>query len=385
MKLIHTADLHIGKVINEFTMIEDQKFILNQILDIINEEKADGIIIAGDIYDRSIPSAEAIIIVDDFFSKLVKRNIKIYAISGNHDSAERVSFASSILEGKGLYIAGSFNGQVKKIETTDEWGPINIYLLPFMKPAVMNYYLEDKDLVTYEDCVKKLITGLDMNITQRNLLVTHYFITNAGKAPEISDSETVISIGGVDNIDASVVEDFDYVALGHIHRSQRIGRDYIRYSGSPIKYSFSEVLHQKAVTIIEFLEKGKIEIKEYKLKPLHEMRKLKGSLIEIMNASNDCSKREKNDYIQVTLTDTNELMDPISTLRSVYPNTMQIIMEKNQESLEVMELMSKEMKKKSTLEIYKHFYEKVTGNEFDHDREQLMRQIIEEVEGGDVG
>lgn len=381
MKLIHTADLHIGKIINEFSMIEDQKYILNQIFDIIIEEKAHGIIIAGDIYDRSIPSADAIGLLDNFFSQLVENNIKIYAISGNHDSAERIGFASSILDGKGLYIAGSFNGQVKKVQATDELGVINIYLLPFMKSTLMKYYLEDENIITYEDCVKAMIKRLDRNCQERNILVTHYFVTNAGKAPEISDSETMISIGGVDNIDASVLEDFDYVALGHIHRPQRIGKDYIRYSGSPIKYSFSEVFHQKSVTVIELLEKGNINIKERKLKPLHDMRKIKGSLENIMDNSIAENIAENKDYIQVTLTDHKELIDPINTLRSVYPNTMQIIMEKNQQSMDDIQLMSKEMKRKTTLEIYEQFFEKVTNRVFDSERIKVMKEIIEEVEG----
>lgn len=380
MKLIHTSDLHIGKIVNEFSMLKDQEYILKQIADIVKEEKADALIIAGDVYDRNIPPSEAVSLFDHFVSELIKEGIAVLLISGNHDSPERLSFASSILEKKGLYIAGVYNGTVKTVTLTDEYGDAKIHLIPYIKPPIVKHLLEKDEIVTFESSMKAIIDTIDLK-DERNILVTHYFITNLGIEPECSDSESRLSVGGTDNIDASLFDDFDYVALGHIHGPQRIGRDTIRYAGSPLKYSFSEVFHNKSVTVVELREKGDTNIRMREMKPLHDLRKIKGKLEELMSKE-VYSMADTKDYLQVTLTNREELIDPIGTLRSVYPNIMQLILEKNIRKQDLFTTKIDHMKSKSTLEIYREFYESVTEHEFDEERSMVMTTLIDDIEGG---
>lgn len=382
MKLIHTSDLHIGKMVNEFSMLKDQEYVLKQIADIAILEKADALIIAGDIYDRNIPPSEAVTLFDQFVSGLIKEGIPVLCVSGNHDSPERLSFASSILEKKNLHIAGVFDGDVKSVPFCDEYGEVCIYLLPFVKPPVVKHLLENENIRSYEDSVREILNRIDLDKDKRNILVTHYFITNMGVEPEISDSETKISVGGTDNVDVSLFDEFDYVALGHIHGPQKIKRDTIRYAGSPLKYSFSETFHKKSVTILELKEKKEVEIRTKELKPLHDLRKVKGRLEDLM-AKEVYQEADPMDYLQVTLTNEEELIDPIGTLRSVYPNVMQLILEKNLRKKDRVNTRIEQIKNKSTLEIYKEFYESVTEQEFDTKREMIMTSLIDEIKGGE--
>lgn len=376
MKLIHTADLHIGKMVNEFSMLKDQEYVLQQIVAVVKEENADGLIIAGDVYDRAIPPAEAVALFDHFINELFERKVPILLISGNHDSPERLSFASNILDKKGFHIAGVFDGIVKNVSFTDEYGKVNIYLLPYIKPQIVKHILGKEEVLTYEDSVKTVLDIIPIVEEERNILVTHHFVTNLGTEPEQSDSETRISIGGADNVDVSVFKDFDYVALGHIHGPQRIGRDTVRYAGSPLKYSFSEVFHKKSITIIDLKEKGNINISTKELKPFHDLRKVKGRLEDLMSEE-IYSLADTTDYLQVTLTNQEELIDPMGTLRSVYPNVMQLILEKNIRKQELTSTKVNDLKSKSTLEIYKEFYEAVTDQVFDDKREKVMEKLIE--------
>jgi len=392
MRLLHTADLHIGKIVNEFSMIDDQKHILKQILNIAKEEEVDGVIIAGDVYDRSIPPAEAVTVLDWFLSSLIGMGVKVYMISGNHDSAERVGFASSILCDQGLYIGGSYDGTCQSVRLTVDGVNADIYLLPFVKPQVVNFYeqtrgeeVEDKEqtIRTFEEGVKASIARMNLDKEAVNLLVTHHFVTSQGIDPETSDSENSLSLGGIDKVDASVFDDFDYVALGHIHRPQRIGRDTIRYAGSPLKYSFSEVNHKKSVTIVTIDQEKNIDVKQRELIPLHDMRKIKGNLKDLMDPM-VYSQADTEDYIQASLTDEIELVDPIGTLRSVYPNVMQLVMEKNQKKEGAVEAVTLgHRKSKSPLELFGDFYTDVTGVEFDEKRSAIMEEIIERLTGGE--
>lgn len=377
MKLIHTADLHIGKVVNEFNMCKDQKYVLDQILDILEEEKAEGLIIAGDVYDRSVPPAEAVNILDDFLTEVVRRDVKIFIVSGNHDSPDRLNFAGNILKESGVYIAGNFSEQMKQVTLTDEYGDLHIHLLPYAKPQVMRHYLGDE----CKDCeIQEYLKHNPLHKEDRNLLITHHFVTNSGISPEVSDSELPLSIGGTDNVDAALFMDFDYVALGHIHRGQKVKEDWIRYAGSPLKYSFSEVYHNKSVTVIEFKEKGKVHIAERSLKPLHDMRKIKGALKELIKEET-VREADSKDYLQVTLTDTEDLIDPIGTLRSVYPNVMQLIIEKHIRSENQLYQADETIKNRSTLEIFEEFFENVTGRSFDENRKEIIQKALEEVGG----
>lgn len=420
MKLIHTADLHIGKIVNEFSMLNDQKYILQQILSIVEEEQADGILIAGDVYDRSIPPADAVTVLDWFLSTLIEMNVKVYLISGNHDSAERVGFANKILDSKGLYIGSTYDGTIKKVTAEKNGVKADIYLLPFVKPQVVEYYEQEKrqlegnqqnvdeqntvqqvatqevtnpqeasnskdtstTIRTFESAVNASLSHLELDTDAVNILVTHHFVTSGGTMPEESDSETSLSLGGIDKVDTSVFDSFDYVALGHIHRPQRIGRDTIRYAGSPLKYSFSEVTHKKSVTILEIGEEKQISVRTKELIPLHDMRKIRGTMKDLMNPEY-YELADTKDYIQATLTDTIELVDPIGTLRSVYPNIMQIILDKNQQETKALTQNLGERKSKSELELFDDFYTAVTGREFDEKRREIMQEILEGLTGGE--
>lgn len=387
MKIVHTADLHIGKVVNEYSMLEDQGYILSQIIQIIEEEKADVLLIGGDVYDRSIPPAEAVTLLDGFLKQLVTKKITVCMISGNHDSPERLSFADDILKQSGVYIAGTFTKDVKSVTLTDGYGTVQVYLLPFAKPQVMRHYLKEEhsterdNNVSYEQCVREIVEQIPMIKENRSILVTHHFVTNMGISPETSDSEIQLSVGDAGNVDASVFEGFDYVALGHIHRGQKVKEDNIRYSGSPLKYSFSEVHHKKAVTIIDLKEKGNIRISERELTPLHDMRSIKGKLKDLMKEE-IVQAANPEDYLQVTLTDTDELIDPIGVLRAVYPNIMQLVIEKNVRVEKDIAQAEWDIKSRSTLDIYQEFYETVTGRTFDEKREQVIQTLLEQMEGG---
>ena len=254
------ADLHLGKRVNEFLMIDEQKHILNQIFEIAVNNKIDAVIIAGDIYDKTIPNNDAVILLDDFLTRLTLENIAVIIISGNHDSSERLNFGSRLMEKNDVYINGIFDGKLKKVVLNDEYGDINIYTLPFVKPAQVSAFYPDAEIKTYDNAVKYIIDNTYINTDERNILVAHQFVTSGTESPEHSESES-ISVGGIDNVDVSAFEKFDYVALGHLHKNQKIGRDTIRYSGSPLKYSFSEVNHKKSVTIVSMLEKVMLYMK----------------------------------------------------------------------------------------------------------------------------
>lgn len=385
MKFLHIADLHIGKIVNEFSMLIDQKYILEQIIQIASEEQVTGVFIAGDIYDRSIPPADAVTMLDWFLSTLIQKKIKVFMVSGNHDSAERIGFAHRILDENGLYIAGEYKGTIKSISLMEGSQRINVHLLPFVKPQTVKYYEEHKaeqdkivNIKTIEEGVITALSHLELNDSECNILVTHHFVTSGTIRPEQSDSEIELSLGGIDDVDVSVFDGFDYVALGHIHRPQRIGRDTIRYAGSPLKYSFSEANQKKSVTIVDIHDTHEIELSVRKLQPLHDMRKIKGSLKELMKEE-VYALADTKDYIQATLTDTEELLDPIGTLRSVYPNIMQIILDKNQKEVEYKEQRYEERKSKSAMELFQEFYEQVTGREFDENKREVMSTIMEEL------
>jgi len=377
LKLLHTADLHIGKKIFEQSMLEEQKHMLQQIYDIVLEEMVDAVLIAGDVYDRSVPSTEAVELLDDFLTALIQARVPVILISGNHDSPERVGFADRILEKQGLYIASTYEGELKKVTLQDEYGEVCIVCLPFVKPAVA----EGRNCA---EAVANILEkeGADFAPDKRYCLLTHYFVTGTnGEIPRLSESETMIDVGGIDNVPAYLFAEFDYVALGHIHRYQQIGKEQIYYSGTPLKYSFSEVHSDKSVNIVELKEKGQVEVRRSFLKPLHEMRCIKGKLRdliapEVVGAAGVSAE----DYIQVTLTDREELIDPIGTLRSVYPNTLQILMERSvAEDVENMESRLREGAK-SVEQLFEQFYELLTGEALSENQRLIVKETLEEEE-----
>lgn len=373
MKLIHLSDLHIGKRVNDFSMLEDQHFILNEILQIIDDVSPDAVLIAGDIYDKSIPTAEAVQLFDGFLTRLAQRKVPVFLVCGNHDSAERIAFGADILSESQIYISPVFQGEVRKVTLTDEFGELNLYLLPFIKPAHVRKYFPDAEVESYNDAVKMVIDSLEIDGKERNLLVAHQFITGAKRC----DSEE-LSVGGLDQIDASVFDAFDYVALGHIHRPQKVGRETIRYCGTPLKYSFSEVDHKKSVTVVTMAKKGKVEIDTIPLIPKHDMRKIKGSYEELTLKSN-YENTKTDDYLHVTLTDEEDVLDAIGKLRSIYPNIMKLEYDnartRNQQTMEVDEYVEE----KSPSELVSEFYQLQNDRKLSDEQTGYMKKLIEQI------
>ena len=276
MKILHLSDLHLGKRVNEFSMIEDQEYILTKIIHIIDEQAPEVILIAGDVYDKAVPSAEAVELFDNFLVRLSKRNLKVFVISGNHDSAERIAFGGRLMDKSGIYMSPVYNGIIEPITLTDEFGNVKFYMLPFVKPSNVRRFCPDQEVTTYTEAVKAAIENMKIDSSERNILITHQFVTGAMR----TESED-ISVGGTDSVDASVFEGFDYVALGHIHRAQKCGSEYVRYSGTPLKYSFSEANDVKSVTMIDMKEKGNIELSFMPLTPKRDLVEIKGSYNEL--------------------------------------------------------------------------------------------------------
>ncbi len=350
MKLIHLSDLHLGKRIYGYSMMEDQRYILEQILGIVENEKPEGVILAGDLYDKSIPPADAVRLFDWFLTELSRRNLSVFAISGNHDSAERIAFGAGLMSGKGVHLSPVYDGEVKKVELKDEYGPVYIWLLPFLKPVMVRQALKEEKIEGYQNAVETMIGRMDMDPSKRNVIVAHQFVTGAS----LCESEE-INVGGLDQIGAEVFADFDYTALGHIHSPQKAGSDRIRYCGTPLKYSFSEAEQTKSVTIVELHEKGKVEIRTVPLTPLRDMRKIRGTYMELMSPSfYQAGNRE--DYMHITLTDEEDIPDGLQKLRVVYPNLMQLTYDniRTQSNQEI--CVEEDVEQKSELELFEDFY-----------------------------
>ena len=373
MKFAHIADLHIGKRVHDFSMLEDQRYILEEMLRIFDEEKVDGVLIAGDVYDKTVPSAEAVQVFDDFITKLAKMEMPIYMISGNHDSAERLAFGAQLFENDGVYISPVYEGEVKKVEVEDVYGTVNIWLLPFLKPATVRHALQREDINTYEEGIVAALQGCEIDTEQRNILVAHQFVTGADR----SDSEET-SVGGLDNVSAEVFEDFDYVALGHIHRAQKMGRETLCYSGTPLKYSFSEADHKKSVTILELLEKGRVEIHVVPLVPRRDMRKMRGTYMEV-TAKDAYTEENKMDYLQITLTDEEDVPGALQKLRTVYSNLMRLEYDnaRTRENREVQAVEAQEQK--SELELFEEFYELLNNESMKDEQVEFVEKLIQDL------
>ena len=374
MKFMHLSDLHLGKRVNEFSMLEDQVYILNKIVNIIDEEKPAAIILAGDIYDKPIPPAEAVELFDDFLYKLSQRNLKVFIISGNHDSAERIAFGARLFDKTGIYMSPVYTGNISPIEMSDEFGKINIYMLPFIKPVHVRRYFPDTEISSYTDAVSKVIENMHLDTGIRNILITHQFVTGASR----TESED-ISVGGSDNVNADVFFDFDYVALGHIHRSQSCGSEYIRYSGTPLKYSFSESKDTKSITVVDIKEKGNIKLDFIPLTPLRDMVEIKGTYDDLMLKSFYENTTYPDDYVHITLTDENDILDVITRLRVVYKNIMKLDYD-NQRTRSNSEInLINDMESKSPLELFDIFYDSRNGQPLNNEQREFMESIIEDI------
>lgn len=374
MKIIHLADLHIGKRVNEFSMIDDQKYILNQILKIIDKEKPDAVIIAGDVYDKQVPSIEAVELLDSFISDISKRKTTTFIISGNHDSAERLAFGSSLMAMGKIYISPVYNGKISKYTLKNDFGSANFYLLPFVKPSHVKRFFPDEKIESYTDAIKVVVDNLKLDTSEINILIAHQFVTGASR----TESEE-ISVGGLDNVDASVFEDFDYVALGHIHRPQKIGTERIRYCGTPLKYSFSEVNDAKSVSIIEINSKEDFNLRTIPLIPKRDMRKIRGTYEELITKTS-YENTNTDDYIHVTLTDEFNVVDAIQKLRVIYKNIMKLEYDniRTRESRKI-NLDNMVIENKNPLEIFSEFYKLQNNKEMNDEQKEIIKKIMEEV------
>ena len=371
MKLIHLSDLHIGKRVNEFSMIEDQEYILKSILNVIDEEDPDGVMIAGDVYDKSVPSAEAVELFDEFLVKLSEKRADIFIISGNHDSPERLSFASRIMEREGIHISPVYDGTVEPVVLEDAYGEVAFYLLPFVKPVVVKRFFPDDAIDSYTDAVRSAIGGMEIVPDRRNVIITHQFVTGA----ERSDSED-ITVGGSDNVDAGVFEPFDYVALGHIHGPQDIVKGKIRYCGTPLKYSFSEAKHQKSVTAVELRGKGDVEVRTVPLKPYRDMAEISGTYDTLVSKSFYEGTTYQSDYLHITLTDEEDIPDAVIRLRTIYRNLMKLDYDNKRTRNTAAVTGDCEARKKSPLTLLNEFYEKQNGAPLSVEQESFASELI---------
>lgn len=373
MKLMHLSDLHLGKRVYEFSMYEDQKYILRQILDIADKEQVQAVMICGDIYDKQIPPAESVQLFDDFLTKLSERKLSVFIISGNHDSAERLSFGARLMEQSGVCFSETFSGKIQTYELQDENGSLNLYLLPFLKPTIVRQAFPEAEIASYQDAVAYALQQIEPDQSQRNILLAHQFVTGAHR----SESEEIL-VGGLDNIDASVFAAYDYVALGHIHTPQKVGRETIRYCGTPLKYSFSEAAKDKSVTIVELAEKGKVQIQEHILKPLHDLREIRGTYEEL-TARKNYADTDVEDYLHITLTDEEDIMDVMDKLHTIYPNIMKLdydnLRTRNSNHISGAD----PLQEKSPAELFEAFYQLQNNQKMTVQQKEYIAQMIDKI------
>lgn len=372
MKLAHISDLHLGIRLNGYNLVEDQKFILNQIIEKLVEEKTEALIIAGDVYDNSVPSSEAITLFDDFLYKLRKNNIKVLIISGNHDSNERLSFGNRLLDNSGIYISPVFDGTVKKVVLNDEYGKINFYLLPFIKPISVKPFYPEAEIKTYNDAIKVVLDNINLNKEERNVLIAHQFVSGA----TTSESET-FSVGGLDNISLDLFDDYDYVALGHIHKPQDMSK-IVRYCGTPLKYSFSEAEQEKSITFIDFKEKKEMSFTYSNLTPLHDMVKISGSYDKLMSKT-FYENLNLEDYYEITLTDDKDIFGAEDKLGNIYKNKMKIRYENKRTSADQQITVNDDFEKFTPIQIMEQFYKLINNDDMSAKQKEICANVFEEI------
>lgn len=375
MRFFHLADLHLGKTVHGFSMLREQRVILNKILLAAKEHHPDAVLIAGDVYDRTVAPLEAVELLDSFLTDLINSGIKVFIIAGNHDSPERLRFGSKIMNASGLYIAGTFDGAIEKVTLSDAYGEADVYLLPYIRPASVRRFF-DFEITSYQQAVESVLALTPPDPLRRNVLLAHQFVLSGETPPLTSESET-LSVGGSDRVSADLFNVFDYVALGHLHAPQRAGREQTRYAGSPLKYSFSEAEHKKSLVMVDMLEKGNVEISFLPLVPENDMREIKGTLEEL------CAVQEKtNDYIRAVLTDSQELFDPIGKLRAKYPNLMRLVAGNAQSYKSTEETGGDVLKTKTEAELFEEFYTMQNAQALTEEQKKLMDKIIKTVTAG---
>ena len=382
MKFIHISDLHIGKRVNEKSLMDEQAHILNQICSIVDEHRPDAVLIAGDVYDKAVPSGEAVLMFDRFLTQISTLCGQIFIISGNHDSAERMAFGARLMDSKGIHLSPVYDGSAKAVTLCDEYGEMDIYMLPYIRPVHVRHYLpedEKDDVVSYDTAIRKALEKIAIDRNRRNVLITHQFVTGAVR----SESEDV-NVGGLDNVDASAFDDFDYVALGHLHRPQDCVDKRIRYSGSPLKYSFSEVTDHKSVTMVILKEKGILERELIPLVPMHDWHDLRGRYDELASRDFYAGKPWTEDFVRITLTDEDDIPDAIGKLRTIYHNLMELRYDnkRTRAGSSVMEY-STSAEKKTPLELFCELYLKQNGDTINQQQEEYLKSVMAEIMEGE--
>ena len=373
MRFIHLSDLHIGKSVKEFSMMEDLKYMFGKVYELIDKEMPDAILVAGDIYDKSVPSAEAVRLFDDFIATLNRKKVKTFIISGNHDCAERIAFGGRVMRELGIHISPVYDGKVTPVTMEDEFGEVNIYMLPFIKPAHVKRFFGEEEILSYTDAISVAVKNMEIDSSKRNIILAHQFVTGAVRC----ESEEV-SVGGLDNVDASVFDEFDYVALGHIHSPQSIGRKEVRYCGTLLKYSFSEADGYKSITVVDMGAKGDVKITEIPIKPLRDMVKIRGTFDQVI--SKEFSESiGKEDYVKVTLTDEEEIMEGISKLRTVYKNIMELEYDNKRTRQDSQGLIGTTIDNKSQIELFKEFYEQMNNQEMSKQQIDFSTELMEKI------
>lgn len=374
MKFLHLADLHLGKRVNGFSMLEDQAHILRQILAILDDEQPDGVLIAGDVYDKSVPSVEAVGLLDGFLTELRTRGVPVLLISGNHDSPERLAFGGRVMDSCGIHISPVYDGALAPVTLQDAFGPVHVWLLPFVKPAHVRRWFPDADIESYTDAVAEAVAHMDIDTAARNVLVTHQFVTGGAR----SGSEE-LSVGGTDNVDSGVFAPFDYVALGHLHGAQHIGRETIRYAGSPLKYSFSEARQHKSVTVVTLGEKGDVQVRTVALTPLRELREIRGSYDELTARSFYEHTTYRSDYLHLILTDEQDVFDAMSRLRTIYPYLMTLDYDNARTRAAGGMSVPAETERRTPLELFEALYQRQNHRPMSEVQRAYIAQLMEQI------
>lgn len=374
MKFLHLADLHLGKRVNGFSMLEDQAHILRQILAILDDEQPDGVLIAGDVYDKSVPSVEAVELLDGFLTELRARGVPVLLISGNHDSPERLAFGGRVMDSCGIHISPVYDGALAPVTLQDAFGPVHVWLLPFVKPAHVRRWFPDADIESYTDAVAEAVAHMDIDTAARNVLVTHQFVTGGTR----SGSEE-LSVGGSDNVDSGVFAPFDYVALGHLHGAQHIGRETVRYAGSPLKYSFSEARQHKSVTVVTLGEKGDVQVRTVALTPLRELREIRGSYDELTARSFYEHTTYRSDYLHLILTDEQDVFDAMSRLRTIYPYLMTLDYDNARTRAAGGMSVPAETERRTPLELFEALYTRQNHQPMSEVQREYIAQLMEQI------
>lgn len=374
MKLLHLSDLHLGRRLCEMDLLQDQEYILQQCVTLAKEHKVSAVLVAGDVYDRSVPTVGAVNLLDRFLNQLAQEQIAVYIISGNHDSADRLGFGSKLLQSNGIYLSSVFENGLEHYQLQDEHGVLHLWALPFIRPSMIRSCWPQEDICDYTDAVRTVIKHANIDASARNVMMAHQFVTAGGKSPETCDSES-LNLGTLDNVDVSVFDVFDYVALGHIHGPQQVGRETVRYCGSPLPYSVSEVRHKKSAVLVELGAKGQVSWKLLPLEPKRALRRLEGPLEELLEHA-----QPSDDYIYVILTDETPQFNAAAKLRSVYPNLVKLEFAPRTQNKQTHQLTGEDISQKSLLQLFDDFYQVVHNRSMNEEECSVMQTLCEEVE-----